>query len=127
MEPEYEFIKFNRKPFSVEAIQITEENIHILGPLVGEVKVKDGETFISLDRRIIPSVRRAYVGWWITRLNENLRCYSPKIFEEQFEVDEGYVAPSQVAVLPTGEVVTTSWAENVVTTPAVTTLTVNVD
>lgn len=86
MNPEVEFTIFNRKSFSVEAVQITEENVQALGPLVGEVKVNDeGETYIALDRRIVPNVRRAFVGWWITRMNDNLRCYSPKIFEEQFE------------------------------------------
>jgi hypothetical protein len=85
MHPEFEFTIFNRKPFSVEAVQITEENIDTLGPLVGEVKEKDGEKYIALDRRIVPNVRRAFAGWWITRMNDNLRCYSPKIFEEQFD------------------------------------------
>jgi hypothetical protein len=76
---------FTRKPFVVEAIQITEENIAELAPLVGELQSKDDELFIRLDKRIVPNIHRAYVGWWITRMEDNLRCYSAKIFEDQFE------------------------------------------
>lgn len=77
---------YSRKPFVVEAIQITEENIDELAALpLGEVKEKDGSKFIALDKRIVPNIHRAFVGWWVTRMDDNLRCYSPKIFEEQFE------------------------------------------
>jgi hypothetical protein len=117
MEPEYGFITFNRKPFTVEAVQITEENIDALGPLVGSVKTSgEGEKFITLDRRIVPNVRRAYVGWWITRMNDNLRCYSPKIFEEQFEIDEGYVPVSHLATLETPTTTSSSSPNLTVTT-----------
>ena len=80
-----EFTMFTRKPFAVEAVQITEENIAELAPLVGELQNKDGELFIRLDKRIVPNIHRAYVGWWITQMEDNLRCYSAKIFEDQFE------------------------------------------
>lgn len=76
---------YTRKPFAVEAIEITEENIALLAPLLGELKEKDGVPFIALDKRIVPNIHRAFIGWWVTRMDDNLRCYSPKIFEEQFE------------------------------------------
>lgn len=88
------FKSFVRVPFSVEATEITEENIEDIARYVGEVRTKDGEKYIALDRRIIPNVGKAFVGWWFTRLGENLRCYSPKIFNEQF------------APMPDGQVVT---------------------
>ena len=77
---------YTRKPFAVEAIEITEENIALLAPLLGELKEKDGVPFIALDKRIVPNIHRAFIGWWVTRMDDNLRCYSPKIFEEQFEL-----------------------------------------
>lgn len=88
MEPIVKFLPFSRKPFSVEAVMITEANIDELGALLGEVRTGDGEKYIALDRRVVPNIRRASVGWWVTRMNDNLRCYSPKVFEDQFEADE---------------------------------------
>jgi hypothetical protein len=79
-----EFNEFVRRPFKVEATRITEENIEEIAKMIGEVKTKGNEKFILLDKRIVPSMNRAYVGWWVTRFNDNLRCYSNKIFTEQF-------------------------------------------
>lgn len=79
-----EFMRFIRKPFTVEAIQITEQNMREVAKLIGTVKTKEGVTFISLDRRIVPNVHRAFVGWYLTRLEDNYRVYAPKLFEAQF-------------------------------------------
>lgn len=79
-----EYIKFIRRPFVVEAVQITKENIEELSKIVGELKYKGNTPYIALDRRLVPNVTRAYVGWWLTRLEDNVRCYSPKVFLEQF-------------------------------------------
>ena len=79
-----QFNKYIRKPFAVEAIEITEENMAELAKLVGELRTKNGITSITLDRRIVPNVSRAYVGWFMTRLGDNYRCYSPKVFTDQF-------------------------------------------
>lgn len=78
------FDRFIRTPFAVDAVLITTENIDELAKLVGDVRTKGDEKYIALDRRIVPNVGRAYVGWWLTRLGDNLRCYSPKVFKEQF-------------------------------------------
>lgn len=86
-----EFTEFVRRPFKVEAVRITAENIDEIAALIGEVKIhnKTKEKFILLDKRIVPSMARAFVGWWVTRFNDNLRVYSHKIFQEQFmECDE---------------------------------------
>lgn len=73
-----------RTPFSVEATVITDENIEEIAKLFGEVRMKGDEKYIAIDRRVVPNVARAFVGWYVTRLGDNLRCYSPKIFQEQF-------------------------------------------
>jgi len=84
-----EFKKYVRRPFTVEALIITEENMEEIAKLVGEVRTEDDVTFIWLDRRVVPTVGRAYVGWYFTRLGDNYRCYSPKAFLGQFNlVDE---------------------------------------
>lgn len=79
-----EFIQFVRKPFAVDAVEITVENMEEVAELIGDVRTKGEVTYIQLDRRIIPNVGRAYVGWWLTRLGDNYRCYAPKVFNEQF-------------------------------------------
>ena len=80
-----DFETFVRTPFAVRATKITEENIEDIAQMVGEVRSKNGEKFIALDRRVVPNVSRAFVGWWVTVLNGNIRCYAPKVFGEQFE------------------------------------------
>lgn len=83
---EMQFSRHIRKPFVVEAVQITHENIQAIANLLGELKEKDSEKWISIDRRIVPNIRKAYIGWWVTQLDDNFRCYSPKVFEKEFMV-----------------------------------------
>jgi hypothetical protein len=85
------FQTYRRKPFTVEAIEITEENIDELAKFIGTVKIKDedGTKFIQVDRRLIPNVWRVYPGFFMTKMDENIRCYSPRTFKEQFELTEG--------------------------------------
>lgn len=80
-----EFKKFTRKPFIVDAIQITTENIADVAKHVGDLREKeDGTPYILVDGRIVPNVQRVYPGFWMTRIGENIRCYSDKIFTDQF-------------------------------------------
>ena len=79
-----EFTKFVRTPFQVEAVEITEENIAEVAKLIGVLCVKTKETYIAVDRRIVPTVSKAGVGWFVTRMGESYRCYSPKVFTDQF-------------------------------------------
>jgi len=80
-----EFQKFVRKPFVVEAIEITTENIGEIAKHVGELKAKgDGTPFILVDRKLVPSVYRVFPGYFFTRMGDHLRCYTPKLFAEQF-------------------------------------------
>ena len=82
---EMEFTKFVRKPFAVEAVEITAENIGEVAELVGTLKKKeDGTPYIRVDRRLVPNVYQVYIGFWMTRMDDNIRCYSKKIFKEQF-------------------------------------------
>lgn len=76
---------FVRKPFTVEAVEITPENIEEVSKFVGELKKKeDGTPFILVDRRIVPNVHRVYPGFWMTRMGDNIRCYASHIFTDQF-------------------------------------------
>jgi hypothetical protein len=80
-----EFNQFVRKPFVVEAIEVTEENIEEIAKYVGELRERDdGTPFIYVDRRLVPNIFRVYPGFWMTRMGDNIRCYSRKVFLEQF-------------------------------------------
>jgi hypothetical protein len=84
-----QFDTYARKPFVVEAVEITEENIEQVAEFVGTVRKKDdGTSFIQVDRRLIPNVYRVYPGFFMTKMGDNVRCYSPKIFRDQFELIE---------------------------------------
>lgn len=87
-----EFSQFVRRPFAVEAVQINVDNLHDVADLIGKVQTESGVTFIALDRRIIPNINRAYVGWWLTRLGNEYRCYANKVFKKQFIEHEEVIA-----------------------------------
>ena len=85
-----DFTTYVRKPFVVEAVEITPDNIAEVAKHVGDLREKeDGTQYILVDRRLVPNVFRVYTGYYMTKMNENIRCYSRKIFREQFiEQDE---------------------------------------
>lgn len=79
-----EFTTYIRKPFVVQAVEITEDNIEEIAALVGDLVEENGTPHIALNRKIIPNVRRARIGWFLTLLGDNYRAYSPKVFNDQF-------------------------------------------
>lgn len=80
-----DFTKFVRKPFTVEAVEVTKENIDEIAEHVGTLRQKeDGTPFIQVDRRLVPNIFRVYPGFWMTKMNDNIRCYSKRVFVEQF-------------------------------------------
>lgn len=84
-----ELTKFIRKPFTVEGVEITESNIAEIAELVGSLKIDDkGTQYIALNRRLVPNVGRAYVGWFMTQMGDNVRVYSPTIFKKEFVAAE---------------------------------------
>lgn len=86
-----EFHTYHRNPFTVKAVLITKENIEEIALLIGELRKKGDDPYIALNRRIIPHITRAYVGWWLTKVEDNYRCYSPKAFNEQFSLETNVV------------------------------------
>jgi hypothetical protein len=87
MSNELILTRYIRTPFQVKAVVITEDNIAKIAELIGvdkEVKRKGDDLYIALDKRVVPNVNRAYIGWYVTILGDNYRCYSPKVFDQQF-------------------------------------------
>lgn len=82
-----EFTNFVRKPFVVEAVEITKDNISELAPFIGELKEKeDGSPYIEVNSFLIPNLERVFPGFWFTRMGDETRCYTRKIFRKQFTV-----------------------------------------
>lgn len=80
-----EFTSYVRKPFTVEAVEVTVENIEEVAGLIGEYRQKDdGTPFIQVNRRLVPNIWRVYTGFWVTKMGDNIRCYSKRIFLDQF-------------------------------------------
>ena len=89
-----EFTTFVRKPFVVEAVEVTAENIAEVAKYVGDLREKeDGTQYILVDRRLVPNVFRVYPGFYMTKMGENVRCYSRKIFREQFVEEDDNIRP----------------------------------
>lgn len=80
-----EFTTYVRKPFIVDAVEITADNIEEVAKYVGDLREKeDGTQYILVDQRLVPNVERVYPGFFMTKMGENVRCYSKRIFKEQF-------------------------------------------
>lgn len=75
---------FVRKPFVVEAVEITDENIAEVATLVGTLKEKDGKPVIQVNRKKVPNLFEVHPGFWMTKMNGKIRCYSERVFKEQF-------------------------------------------
>lgn len=77
---------FMRRPFPVEAVEVTKGNFDVIAGMTGERSEKeDGTPFIQTDRTVVPNVNRIYLGFWLTKMDGNLRAYSAKTFSEMFE------------------------------------------
>lgn len=91
-----DFIDFVRKPFRIKAVEITAENIEEIAKSVGDLRFKDDEPqtpFILVDPRLVPNVDRAYIGFFMTKMGDNIRCYSRRIFNEQFIEESEEIRP----------------------------------
>lgn len=89
-----EFSTFVRKPFVVQAVEVTTENIEEVAKYVGDLREEDdGTLYILVDRRLVPNVFKVYPGFYMTKMGKNVRCYSRKIFREQFVENDDAMTP----------------------------------
>lgn len=79
------YTQYVRKPFLVQAVEVTKENIAELAPKIGTLGEKsDGTPFIKVNKLQVPNVYRVFPGFWVTVLDDTVRCYSRKAFFAQF-------------------------------------------
>lgn len=84
-----EFVSYVRKPFKVSSCEVTKDNIEELNKQfkIGTLDHKpDGTPFIIVtNTHKIPNVNRIFPGYFLTKMGKNMRCFSRKIYFEQFE------------------------------------------
>lgn len=82
---------FERKTFRVQAVQVTVQNMKLLGEWCGgEFKAPEApgrRAYVAVPNGRGQNISRAYVGDWITRLTEanSCRVYSQNQFAEAFK------------------------------------------
>lgn len=81
-----EFTPFVRRPFMVEAVEVTTENIREIADMVGSLKFDEntGAPYIMVNRKKVPNVYRVTPGYLVTRVDSKIRAYSPNSFNAQF-------------------------------------------
>lgn len=82
-----QFDTFVRKPFTVEAVEVTRENMHEISMLIeGELIEEDGEDpFIRVNSRKTPNLHKVKLGAWLSKMGEKYRVYSKEVFMSGFE------------------------------------------
>jgi hypothetical protein len=79
-----DFVPFVRKAFIVEAVEVTLENIEEIAKLVGEIRYENEKPYIHVNPNVVVGVRRAFPGYWMTRMGDNLRLYNKRVFFKMF-------------------------------------------
>lgn len=88
--PSFELTHFNsrpfvRRPFNVEALRLTEDNLDAIAEMLGEVKTsKKGVTYIKIDPKHNTNRRVVELGFWITQKDDVLHFYSDNAFKRNF-------------------------------------------
>jgi hypothetical protein len=93
--------QYARKPFFVEAVRVTDENISdVEGWCGGEVKrgpapkfkkhaaAQDGQVLfikVPVVRPVTDRQTMAYAGDWVVRAGQSFKVYTHKAFEESFQ------------------------------------------
>lgn len=91
---QFDFVEYIRKPFSVQAVRVTRENLDDLAPFVGKVeRTPEGKPYIQADRHLCQSSLKVWPGYFVTKHGKKVRVFSRKAFEEQFHPMGDDVAP----------------------------------
>lgn len=94
--------KFARKPFYVDAVQVTAENIEDVAKwCMGEVRsstekpegvTEDQYVKVRVHRPLTERQTKAFIGDWVLYAGTGFKVYTPKAFEKSFEAAGSLVA-----------------------------------
>lgn len=77
-----------RKPFEVQAVQVTEDNIYDIAKWCsGEIMSEDGKRFIKVrvERVLNERQTRAFAGDWVLFAGKSFKVYTDKAFKTSFD------------------------------------------
>ena len=80
--------KYIRKPFSIDAVQITATNVDEVAKWVdGEVRTDDLGQYVKVrvHRPLNDRQTKAYLGDWVLYAGTGYKVYTPKAFANSFE------------------------------------------
>lgn len=86
--------KYTRKPFEVEAIQVTAENMDEVAQWCGGTVTTEGDTKfikVEIDRVLNERQTKAFIGDWVLKQNDSYKIYTSKAFRKSFELIKGAV------------------------------------
>lgn len=84
-----ETAKYARKPFDVDAVQVTAENMDAVAKWCqGEVQTDGDQKFIKVRVARVLNERqtKAYVGDWVLYAGAGYKVYTEKAFKKSFDV-----------------------------------------
>lgn len=84
--------KFTRKPFEVDAVQVTAENINDVAKWCqGEVVNEDGQQFVKVRvlRVLNDRQTKAFIGDWVLYAGTGYKVYTAKAFQKSFVARDG--------------------------------------
>lgn len=80
--------KYTRKPFSIDAIRVTEENLEEVAQWCGgEIHKYNGKRFIKVDvnRPLTEKQTKAFAGDWVLKAGTGFKVYQHKAFQHCFD------------------------------------------
>lgn len=96
--------KFQRKPFPVEGVRVTKENMQEVAEWCkGEVKVSGKKTkyiFIATHRPMTDRQTQAYIGDWILFAERGYKIYTQNAFARNFELVEAGTGKDHADFVP---------------------------
>lgn len=84
-----ETVKYVRKPFYIDAVQVTAENLADVAKWAdGDVRSDENAKYIHVrvHRPINDRQSKAYVGDWVLYAGTGFKVYTPKAFAQSFEL-----------------------------------------
>jgi hypothetical protein len=81
-----EFTPYIRKPYRVDALKVTGNNIHVVAELIeGTVETaQDGKTFIRTHRKVVKNVDNIWPGFFLTKVRKKTLAYPSRLFYRNY-------------------------------------------
>lgn len=90
-----EIVKYARKPFEVEAVQVTATNMEEVAQWCdGSVQQENGNTFVKVNVARVLNERqtKAFIDDWVLKAGNGYKVYTPKAFSKSFDKLTGVAA-----------------------------------